>query len=189
VKSFGSATKDVTSNNPTGTKTPGFDRISYQKKVRQWFLNPQKFCQEIEKEQLKHPDKCLLHLSSSHPTESCHVKLECDKIRTAKTTTTTSGNSASTLTTTRSPQGQLRHVTEEEFTDAVVFEHNADDADFSANDSNEDGLLYFSRLTNHFLCLGRTSVTQSPSPHHRMRFPVIADSGANFHMFREKEFF
>jgi hypothetical protein len=54
VKSFGSATKDVTSNNPTGTKTPGFDRISYQKKVRQWFLNPQKFCQEIEKEQLKH---------------------------------------------------------------------------------------------------------------------------------------
>jgi len=143
VKPFGSATKDATTNNPTGNKTPGFDRLSYQKKVRQWFLNPQKFCQEIEREQLQHPNKCLFHLLSSHPTESCHVKLECDKIRTAKPTAPTSGNSTSTLTTTCSPQGQLRHVTKEEFTDAEVFEHNADDADFSANNTNKVGLLYF----------------------------------------------
>jgi len=106
-------------------------------------LNPQKFCQEIEREQLQHPNKCLFHLLSSHPTESCHVKLECDKIRTAKPTAPTSGNSTSTLTTTCSPQGQLRHVTKEEFTDAEVFEHNADDADFSANNTNKVGLLYF----------------------------------------------
>jgi hypothetical protein len=70
-----------------------------------------------------------------------------------------------------------------------MFELSNDDVDSQANDTKEDGLLYFAHLTNHYLRLARVSNTISCIPRHHMKFPVIADSGANFHMFKEKEFF
>jgi hypothetical protein len=183
VKPF-SFTKWDASHNNSGNGTPsGFDRLNHQKKVRQWFLNPVKFCQEIEKEQLKYPGKCIFHLSSTHPTETCNVKLECDKVRSTKTPTSNSDTKSS---------GQLQHITEEYFEDAV------DNSDLiesvsegtSANDTNEDGLLYFACLTYHYLCLARASSNQDhQSVRHAMPFPVIADSGAIFHMFKECAFF
>jgi len=180
VKPFGNVKKDTTHSPSGNNPNAGFDRLNHQKKVRLWFLNPTKYCKEIEKEQEKHPDKCIFHLSSSHPTATCNVKLECDKIRVSKT-------SSSTLTS--GTTGQLRHITEEDFVDAASFEENAIDVDSQANDTKEDGLLYFARITNHYLRLARASPMFSSPPRHHMKFPVIADSGANFHMFKEQAFF
>jgi hypothetical protein len=41
----------------------GFDREAHQKKVKEWFMSPVKFCHEIEAEQKRHPGKCIYHLS------------------------------------------------------------------------------------------------------------------------------
>ena len=49
VKPFESSQRD-SSHHPSGGNTSGFDHLNHQKKVRQWFMNPTKFCQEIEKE-------------------------------------------------------------------------------------------------------------------------------------------
>jgi hypothetical protein len=56
------------------------------------------------------------------------------------------------------------------------------------NDTNEADLLYFVRVSNHYLHLVN-NYSSSSSPRHTMQFPVIADSGANYHMFKEREFF
>jgi hypothetical protein len=55
------------------------------------------------------------------------------------------------------------------------------------NDTNDEVLHYFARVTNHYLRL----VKGNPSlvSRHDMKYPIIADSGANDHMFREIEFF
>jgi hypothetical protein len=42
-------------------------------------------------------------------------------------------------------------------------------------------------MTNHYLRLVRSSY--APCPRHHTKFPIIAVSGANLHMFKEKEFF
>jgi hypothetical protein len=47
------------------------DCAFHQKKIKNWFLQPIKFCKEIEAEQQRHPRKCIYHLTKSHPTESC----------------------------------------------------------------------------------------------------------------------
>ncbi len=58
----------------------------------------------------------------------------------------------------------------------------------TGNDTNKANLMYFSCMTNHYLRLVRsTNKSDSSRPH--MQYPIIADSGANFHMFREREFF
>jgi hypothetical protein len=57
------------------------------------------------------------------------------------------------------PVGQLRHITEDVFEDA---EDDVDTIVGSAdlgNDTNEESLLYFARLSKHYLRL----VTASPS--------------------------
>jgi hypothetical protein len=36
------------------------DRDAHQKKVREWFMNPTKFCREIESTQQLHPGKCII---------------------------------------------------------------------------------------------------------------------------------
>jgi len=56
-----------------------------------------------------------------------------------------------------------------------------------SNDTNEADLLYFARMTNHYLRLAKNS--KSTNIRHSMKYPVIADSGANFHMFWDREFF
>jgi len=62
-------------------------RMAQQKKVKEWFLNPVKFCKEIEQEQLKYPDKSIYHLTKSHPTADCNVKHECDRLWAQRTST------------------------------------------------------------------------------------------------------
>ncbi len=64
----------------------------------------------LSKEQLKHPDTCIFHLSTTHLSDACHVKLACDKLCTTKSSSTSS---------TSSSQGQLHHLTEDVFEDAV----------------------------------------------------------------------
>ncbi len=57
-----------------------------------------------------------------------------------------------------------------------------------SNDTNEDELFYFSHIKNHYLCLVKSSGCDNNS-RHPMKFPIIADSGANHHMFKGREFF
>jgi hypothetical protein len=129
---------------------------------------------------LKFPDKCLYHLSKSHATEDCHVKKECDRLCASKNTTGLASF----------PTGQLRHLTKDTFEDVIAVDDGVDSADFPPNDTNEADLLYFACVTNHYLCLVRKIPDQTVDTHcHPTNFPIIADSGANFHMFREKEFF
>jgi hypothetical protein len=161
-----------------------FDREAHQKKIKTWFMNPSKFSKELAKEQQKFPDKCLYHLSKTHSTENCFVKKECEKHLQNKSSTNSNTTSA----------GQLCHMTEEIIEDSV----NADDSaecldcvdDSLHNDTNEADLLYFAPVTNHYLCLARKiPADESVQVCHKMLFLIIADSGANFHMFRERQFF
>jgi hypothetical protein len=159
-----------------------FDCIAHQKKVKEWFLQPSKFCKEIESEQSHHAGKCLYHLSKSHQTVDCLVKKECEKILAGKKVPSSTSNS------TNSSSGQLHHITEETFLDTV---DNSVDADVSpedyCNNTNEEVLHYFTRVTNHYLHLVKS--TPSLASRHSMRYPILADSGANHHMFRDIEFF
>jgi hypothetical protein len=157
-----------------------FDREEHQKKVKMWFMNPGKYCQEIENCQNRYPGRCIYHLAKSHPTEKCGVKKECDELVAGRKTSRSSGNNSST-------PGQLRHLTEESYEEAE-FEDVVEQEVVSGNDTNKHSLLYFARLSKHYLCLVKNSSVPSQS-RHTMPFPVIADSGANYHMFRDQQFF
>jgi hypothetical protein len=169
----------------TNTTDGQFDREAHQKKVKSWFMNPVKFCQEIEREQNCHPGKCIYHLAKSHPTEKCGVKIECDEILAERKKSKSPTPSTSATTTT----GQIRHITEEQFVDTESEEIIETMSDNNGNDTNDDALYYFARLSNHYLRLVKSSNQDTLPSRHTMRYPVIADSGANFHMFRDKEFF
>jgi hypothetical protein len=157
------------------------EQAAHHKKICQWFLNPSKFCTEIEGEQKKHPGKCNYHLSKSHPTHDCNVKKECEKLLAEQKKLLTS----SSLTT---PSGHLRNLKEEIFEDAVAVDSDAVVSD-SSNNTNEDDLYYFAHLKNHYLRLVKTKSASTRDTHHNIPYPIIADSGANFHMFKELEFF
>jgi hypothetical protein len=158
-------------------------RMAQQKKVKEWFLKPGKFSKEIDQEQCKNPDKCIYHLTKSHSTENCTVKCECDKLRTKKNPST------SPVPSTSGQAGHLRHITEEVFEDAVMPEDSAVAANLLDNDTNHDDLLYFARLSSHFLRLVTNLNVFMDQPRHVMKYPVITDSGANYHMFCDREFF
>jgi hypothetical protein len=123
------------------------DRAAHHKKICQWLMNPSRFSQEIKNEQLKFPGKCIYHLISTHPTELCNVKKECDKLISAKKTGSANLNSAQSGGTT----GQLRHITEEVFEDAI--DSDTKDECVEDNDTNDSDLLYFARVSNHYLRL------------------------------------
>jgi len=165
-----------------GLSTPTFDREAHQQKIKLWFANPGKFSKELENEQKKYPGKCVYHLSKSHPTEKCHIKRELDK-----SIPTNQRQPVPNVITT--PVRQLRHVTEE------VFDVEEDDMVTTVepiefvNDTNEESWLYFARLSRHYLRLVTATSSKDLVPHHNMPFPVIADSGANYHMFRDQSFF
>jgi hypothetical protein len=108
------------------------------------------------------------------------VKLACDQLRATK--------SSSTNLISSSP-GQLRHLTQDLFEDAVDTTDRIETVVSQDNDTNEDGLLYYAHLTNHYLRLAKASLKTLPISRYTVQFPVIADSGANFHMFKECEFF
>jgi hypothetical protein len=153
--------------------------------VKQLFLNSLKYCKDIEAEQAKHPGKCIYHLSKSQLKADCHVKKECEKL---SNTVKTSGTNSYSQATQPVSNGQLCHLTEEVFEDAFDSAASNDLVE-SANDTNEADLLYFARVTNHYLCLVKAAPFKTLPSYHQLKYPVIADSGANFHMFKEKEFF
>jgi hypothetical protein len=62
----------IMKNNSSSEGT--IDRAVQHEKVKQWFLNPTKFCHEIESEHLCYPGKCIFHLSKSHPTQDCNSR-------------------------------------------------------------------------------------------------------------------
>jgi hypothetical protein len=152
------------------------DCAHHHKKIRSWFLNPEKYKNELIAEQKKHEGKCIYHLSDTHPTESCSIKKECDRIIAQRSNSTTSQSS-----------GHLRNV-KEDLPDDQAHEELTDMLPESdSNDTNDAELFYFVRVRNHYLRLMRSS--SSIHSRHEMQYPIIADSGANFHMFREREFF
>jgi hypothetical protein len=110
------------------------------------------------------------------------VKKECDEMIANKK----NGNDASASLTTSS--GKLRHITDDVFIDAEYEDEIALDVESSGNSTNEDALLYFTRLSKHYLHLVQHTDC-SIQPCYLSKFPVIADSGANYHMFKEREFF
>jgi hypothetical protein len=59
--------------------------------------------------------------------------------------------------------------------------------DTDSNNTNEVDIFYFVRMRNHYLQLVRSS--SSITSRHDMQYPIISDSGANFHRFCEREFF
>jgi hypothetical protein len=161
----------------------GLGRAAHHKKVKQWFLSPSKYCKGIKQEQKKYPDKCIFHLSKSHPSADCNVKKECDKLIHSKKSSSISSDQ--TVKT-----GTLCHITEEIFEDAaevVVSDSHTDEV--PDNDTNKDALLYFARVSKHYLRLVKSSLQNDVPPRHDMKYPVIADSGANFHMFNDEVFF
>jgi hypothetical protein len=67
----------------------------------------------------------------------------------------------------------VRNVKGEIFDDAVPDNVLDDCADESTNDTNEDELLYFARVTNHYLHLVKASTSGYPSSRHAMQYPII----------------
>jgi hypothetical protein len=132
----------------------------------------------LETEQKKHSEKCVYHLCDNHLTSTCNVKLECDKILAEKQQNPTMGSSSS---------GHLRHITKELYEGAVDTESNDVESEVMTNDTNEASLHYFARVTNHYLCLVRSS--KASNPRHAMQYSIIADSGANCHRFCDLIFF
>jgi len=126
---------------------------------------------------------CIFHLSKNHATADCHVKKECEK------QLNTSTQPISGSTTGVSSRGQLCHITEEDFVDAVDDDTKDVCPESLDNDTNVADLFYFARVTNHYLRLVRSSPDNRTLERHSMKFPIITDSSANFHMLKEREFF
>ncbi len=77
---------------------------------------------------------------------------------------------------------------EDIFEDAVADDTDEMLPENSSNDTNDDDLYYFTHMTNHYLRLVKVSPHLNATSRHKMRFPIIADSGANSHMFKEVSF-
>ncbi len=99
-------------------------------------------------------------------TENCGVKKECDEFL------ATQKLSKSYIATT-STLGDLCHITEKSFVDAASNEIVETEIANSGNNTNEDALLYFVQVSNHFLCLVKNSPEQSDSVCLLIKFPVV----------------
>jgi hypothetical protein len=164
------------------------DRNTHHKKIRMWLMNPIKHKSNIESEQSKFPGRCLYHLSKTHSTVDCNVTKECNKLIASKRNASALNGSNSSGTS--STSGNLRHITEEVYEDAIDAVDPTDESNVhSDNDTNETDLLYFARVSKHYLHLVKNDSLNQDPPRHIMKYPIIIDSGANFHMFRDREFF
>jgi hypothetical protein len=186
--------KGLLSNQKDSSTDSHTKRMAQLKKVKEWFLSPITYCKEISQEQKKYPDQCIFHLSKSHQTADCNLKRECDRILLAqKKNGSPQGRSTSNSSSQEgqpTASGHLRLITEDEFVDAEMHAVSAIDIDDVADkDTNECDLIYFARLSNHYLRLVKNNVPEQAPPRHPRSFPVIADSGANHHMFKDREYF
>jgi hypothetical protein len=122
-----------------------------------------------------------VYLPSVKNPSNFSVKKECDKLLLAQKSSGSNQNNSQSVC------GQLRHITEESLQEDVP--EDSDDVsneDFH-NDTNDAVLNYFSCVTKHYLQLVKS--TPDLITRHSMAFPIIADSGANFHMFHDRTFF
>jgi hypothetical protein len=126
------------------------DHASHHKKIRLWWSNPTKYKTKLSLEQQKHSGRCLYHLTKSHSTVDCQVEKECDRVLAAARRSNSGTAVSSDYISNMSNAGQLRHLTEEVFKDAVE-QDKADSYDDTTNDTNEVDLLYFARVSNHYL--------------------------------------
>jgi hypothetical protein len=147
-------------------------------------MSPDKYKAELATEQLKHAGKCIYHLTKNHPTSNCFIKKECEKLLANCKPQTSNGASG-----TQTSQGQLHHLMEEQIEEEVVGVDDVADSllESSCNDTNEADLYYFAHISNHYLHLVKSR--DSPGTHHQMDYPIIANSEANFHMFKNLAFF
>jgi hypothetical protein len=113
----------------------------------------------------------------------CSIKKECDKL------VATQHPHASSSVSNMGSSGHLHHFIDDMFEDAVSDDVVDGIVTDSSNDTNEDELLYFAHVTNHYLCLIKSTSTTPMDSQHDMQYPIIADSSANYHMFKEREFF
>jgi hypothetical protein len=143
------------------------ERVAQHKKVKEWFLNPTKFHREIENEQKKYSGKCIYHLSRSHTTPKCNVKKDCEKLIAEKK------NTVSTSAPPTSNTGHLRNLKEDLFEDAVAEDTAMMLPETPSNDTNNDNLYYFSRMTNHYLRLVKVSPHLTATSRHSMRYPIL----------------
>jgi len=137
-RDYYNSVKPTVSDRKTPVIDTPFDKEAHQKKIRDWFLNPLKFCKHIENEQRSHPNKCIFHLSKTHQTDNCAVKKECDRIVASMNTTPQSNGQPTTS------NGQLRHITEEhdvEHIESGVEDQVDIDFDMSGNNTNGEALL------------------------------------------------
>ena len=109
-------------------------------------------------------------MSKTHTTNDCHVRNECLKLFQEK----------KELKNT-SETGQLRHLTDENFEDALIEDVVDIVVEHEDNDTNEAELIYLAHLTNHYLRLVKVSTPSVSGPD--LRYPIIVDSGANHRMF------
>jgi hypothetical protein len=140
---------------------------------------------EIETEQRKYSGRCIFHLTTSHATNDCNVKKDCNRQiaskRSQSSTTTSQGSGTN--------QVALRHITEEVFEDALDQTEEPDEpSNHLTDDTNESDLLYFARVSKHYLRLVRNDNCMQDSSRHSMLYPIIIDSGANFHLFKDRDF-
>jgi hypothetical protein len=66
--------------------------------------------------------------------------------------------------------------------------HQVDCCD-TDNNTNDEVLNYFACVSNHYLCLVQSSSIMDVSSRHTIPYPIIVDKGANYHIFKEQEFF
>jgi hypothetical protein len=125
-------------------KDPNFVRDAHQKIVREWFMSPVKFCKKIEAMQCRCPGQCIFHLSKTHSTSACFIKKECN--RSVKENVGQLSQSKDTITS-----GNLHHITDEKVIEDIMEESFVDSLEHSANDTNDDVLAYFTRMSNHYL--------------------------------------
>jgi hypothetical protein len=79
-------------------------------------MNPVKHKADLEAEQ-KYSSHCIYHLAKTHVTDDCHVKKECERMLASKRSK--SGSSTPQNAVSSVSQGNLKHITEEEFADAL----------------------------------------------------------------------
>jgi hypothetical protein len=116
-------------------------------------------------------------------SEECNVKKERERLLATNQTGVVS--SSSSIASSR----KIQHITKEVFEDALDSDSRDTQIRDSTDDTNKDVLLYIAHVTNHYLCLVEASNTGYDQFHHSMKYPIISDCGANFHMFKEKIFF
>lgn len=116
------------------------NRAHHHKKIRQWFLNPEKYKSELAAEQQKHEGKCVYHLTDTHTTETCSIKKECDHI--------VSQRSLSNIGPTSPVSGHFCNVKEDVIEESVP-DKMPEMHDPDCNDTNDANLFYFVRMKNH----------------------------------------